>query len=200
MTKTELYWLVNNNSSTDMAWRVTLYLQKYWKPNSGRVRTPDGQHVLFQLKQQLKAPGCIDQDMGGNCRVNLSVTDFFWATTFATVCVVSSGVSSRHSPFGFCAAAGRAGLLSAASGGSLLAAVAGNRKQDTSEVWLKQRSSQPVSQWLSRWGNSSITFPPPPRFIQPGQTVNSTQKWRGAFCLGSLAHEATSCVSSSLNN
>lgn len=32
---TKLYWLVNDNRSTDMAWRVTLYLQKYREPNSG---------------------------------------------------------------------------------------------------------------------------------------------------------------------
>lgn len=162
--QTELYWLVNNNSSTDMAWRVTLYLQKYWKPNSGRVRKPDGQHLLFQLKQQLKAPGCIEQDMGGNCRLNLSITEFF-----ATACVVSSGVCSRHWQFGFCAAAGRAGLLSAASGGSLLAAVAGHRNQDTSEVWLKKWSGELASQRLRRWGNSSITILTPPRFSQARQ-------------------------------
>lgn len=62
----------------------------------------------------------------GNLWVNLSVTRFFWATTFATVCVASSGVCPRRSQFGFWAVAGLADLLSAADGSSLLAAVIRN--------------------------------------------------------------------------
>lgn len=43
-----------------MAWRVTLYLQKYWEPNSEEAWWP----TRYLFEQQLKAPGCMCQDEG----------------------------------------------------------------------------------------------------------------------------------------
>lgn len=65
----------------------------------------------------------------GNFRVNLSISCFFWATTFAIVCVSSSGVCPSRSQFGFWAATRLARLLSAAGSGSLLAAVIRTEKK-----------------------------------------------------------------------
>lgn len=91
--------------------------------------------VVILLKSGLRPliasfRACVD-----NSKVNLSITDVFRATTFDTAAVVSSGACARRSQFGFGPAGRSAGLLSAAGGGSLLAAVIRNRNsRNVSEV------------------------------------------------------------------
>ncbi len=113
-----------------MAWRVTLYLQKYWEPNSGGRGSEMANKFdfLFLLSSSLRLLVACFRRWVESHKVSLSMTGFLWATTFATVWGASSGVCLRRWQFGFWAAAGRADLLSAASGGSLLAAVIRNTK------------------------------------------------------------------------
>lgn len=121
-----LVW-VTTTAQTVTAWRVTLYLQKHWEPNSGRARN---QHSDISLvSSSYGAPG--SRGPGGVWLKPQHVRLLCWAKTFATGCVVSSGVCPRRRQFGSSTAARLDCLLSAASGGALLAAVIRKQRRNT---------------------------------------------------------------------